>query len=280
MVELFHRSKHIGSPIVYKPDRWEAIFPGLEIGMSSRIGGKSAEHYGSLNCGLHVGDVPEDVIENRRRLASATSLPFEAWTYAEQVHGTQIAVITHEQKGMGRDSRTTALQDTDGMITNESGISLALQFADCVPIYFIAPDQRAIGLAHAGWKGTVQQITTATIDRMIRTYGCQSERIMSIIGPSIRSCCYEVDRKVIDQVDALISELGITIPVYTHKNQDHFMLDLQQLNRQIMIKAGILPSHIEITNLCTACNTDQFFSHRAEHGKTGRMAAWISMVDP
>lgn len=279
MNEPWHKVERSGSPTVYETERWQPLFDGLVMGFSSRHGGKSEAHYQSLNCGLHVGDCPEDVIQNRQRLATTTPIAWEGWTYAEQVHGDRVAVIMGEEKGYGRQSREQALQDTDAMVTNVSGISLTLLFADCVPIYFMDPVRRIVAIAHAGWRGTVQQIAANTIRHMVQIYHSHPDDIRAMTGPSIQQCCYEVDDKVISQVDAIVSKLSIRTPVYIPTVDGRYKLDLHQLNRQIMIKAGILPFHIEITNLCTACNTDTFFSHRAENGATGRMAAWIAIGD-
>lgn len=278
MQEPFRRIEKDGLPVVYEPAGWKPLFAGLDIGISSRIGGVSTGLFQSLNCGLHVDDHPQQVVKNRRILASATTLPFEAWTFAEQVHGNGVEVVTEKHRGLGRDSRITALQETDAMVTDKEGICLSLQFADCVPIYFIDPVRRVIALAHAGWKGTVKKIAMHTIDKMSEVFGCRKDTMMSIIGPSIRSCCYEVDTRVIREVNAVMEELQIEDSAYSQINEHHYKLDLQQLNRQIMIKAGMLPTHIEISNICTSCNTDSFFSHRAEKGMTGRMVAWIAMV--
>ncbi|CAG7605492.1 Polyphenol oxidase [Paenibacillus solanacearum] len=265
---------------------WSERYPQLSAGFTSRIGGVSGEPFGSLNCGLHVGDDPAAVVTNRRRLADALGIPFAASTYAEQVHGKEIQVVSRSLRGAGNDSRDKALQAKDGFVTNEPGVFLFAQFADCVPLYFYDPIRRAVGLAHAGWKGTVLQIAQATLETMGAAYGTKPRDVIAAIGPSIGACCYEVDDAVISRVDKLLPELhGLgggaegVVAVYERKSEGKYNLNLQQLNRQIMIKAGILPSHIEITGLCTSCRTDLFFSHRKENGKTGRMAAWIGLKE-
>lgn len=276
MNEPFRRKQLPGLPAVYVAENWRQLCPGLDIGISSRHDGVSAKPYYSLNCGFHVGDDPASVIENRRLLAAVTSQPFEAWTFADQVHGHHVAIVSEERRGAGRDRLDTALSQTDAMVTDQPGICLSLQFADCVPLFFVDREQRVIALAHAGWRGTVSKIAEHTIEQMVGHYGCRRDRIMALTGPSIHSCCYEVDSPVIRQVDALCDELGIREAVYTQVDGSHCKLDLQQLNRQIMIKAGLLSAHIELSGICTSCSTDSFFSHRAEQGMTGRMVAWIA----
>ncbi|MBE1443205.1 peptidoglycan editing factor PgeF [Paenibacillus sp. OAS669] len=264
--------------------QWMDQAIGLTAGFTSRHGGVSKKEFSSLNCGLHVMDQPEDVIVNRERLAEALNIELQDSTYAEQVHGNEVQVVTSEHAGAGTLSREEAIQSKDAFITNEPGIFLHALFADCVPLFFFDPVHRAVGLAHAGWKGTVLQIARKTVEAMERQYGTKAERVLAAIGPSIQACCYEVDDKVISQIQHTMDELNIVnqqgdqaAPIYEIKENGKYNLSLQQMNRQIMIKAGILPSHIEISSLCTSCRTDLFFSHRKEGGKTGRMAAWIGL---
>ncbi|MFD0682597.1 MULTISPECIES: peptidoglycan editing factor PgeF [unclassified Paenibacillus] len=265
---------------------WLEKDSGLTAGFTSRLGGVSEHPFGSLNCGLHVQDVPGHVVNNRQLLAEALHAQLNDCTYAEQVHGNEVEVITKEHAGAGIHSREEAIQSKDAFITNQTGIFLHALFADCVPLYFYDPIHRAIGLAHAGWKGTVLQIAKATINAMQREYGTHPEKMLAAIGPSIQGCCYEVDEVVLTRVREVMAELeidneaaGKNCSIYEYLGNYKYKLSLQQLNRQIMIKAGIMPQHIEISSLCTSCRTDLFFSHRKEGGKTGRMAAWIGLYE-
>ncbi|MFC0214168.1 peptidoglycan editing factor PgeF [Paenibacillus chartarius] len=268
-------------PSVYVLESWTKLDPELSAGFTSRHGGVSEAPYGTLNCGLHVQDAPEHVVTNRRRLASAAGVPFETATYAEQVHGTHVAVVGDAELGAGRSDRETALPDTDALITNRVGVSLNLMYADCVPLYFYDPVRKVIGLAHAGWKGTVGNIAQATVRRMTDIYGCKPEHVRAAIGPSIGSCCYEVDEAVAAKVRPLLDTLETTEEdrariLSPGREIGKYQLGLQSLNRLLMTKAGILSVHIEVTMLCTGCSTDRFFSHRKEGGRTGRMVAWIA----
>lgn len=260
-----------GKPGLLLLTRWMSRHPELSAGFTSRIGGVSAEPYGSLNCGLHVSDDPVLVRSNRARIAEAAGFTFEAWTNAEQIHGDAVAVVTSGERGSGCSELSDALPGADAMITDEAGIALAAFFADCVPLYFHDPERRAIGIAHAGWKGTAAQIARRTVEAMQRNYGSRAEYIHAAIGPSIGACCYEVDERVAGPMRALDGEGRALAPAEGGKS----MLDLKEMNRQLMIKAGILPQHIEISRLCTSCRTDVFYSHRKESGRTGRMAGWI-----
>ncbi|MEI7026761.1 peptidoglycan editing factor PgeF [Paenibacillus sp. y28] len=263
-----------GQPVLFHIQDWEARIPGLTAGFSSRRGGVGEGSFDSLNCALHVADRPEHVELNRRRIAGAVGTTFEAWTCAEQVHSAEVAVVTLKDRGRGRLSRADAFADTDGLITRERGIWLNAFFADCVPLFFVDPVTRSIGLAHAGWRGTVQRIAGKTVERMQEAFGAKPETIRAAIGPSIGECCYEVDEAVIREVQAGLPDVT---EGWTRRENGKFMLDLKQINTQILSKAGILPEHIEITQWCTSCNTDWFFSHRKESGRTGRMTAWIGL---
>jgi polyphenol oxidase len=266
--------------LLFYIDSWQKQFTNLKVGFSSRLGGVSSAPFHSLNCGLHVSDAPEDVINNRERLADAVGLPIESWVYAEQVHGKEVIWLTSNDRGKGIRSRESAIQAKDAFITQNKNLCIAALFADCVPLYFYDPVHQVIGLAHAGWKGTVQEIAAVTITNMQQYFDSKPDEIRVAIGPSIGICCFEVDEVVMIKVWELYSRDMMwkdgDKPLFQEKTNGKFMLNLQEMNRQIMIKAGILPSHIEVTQLCTSCHTDLFFSHRKENGKTGRMAAWIS----
>ncbi|MWC27427.1 peptidoglycan editing factor PgeF [Paenibacillus sp. MMS18-CY102] len=266
---------------------WVTGNNALTAGFTTRLGGVSREPWASFNMGLHVGDRDEDVVANRQRLAEALGWPFEAFTCAEQVHGDRVHAVTAADAGRGRDSRASALQDTDALITNERGVLLASFYADCVPLYFWDPAHEAIGLAHAGWKGTAAEIAARTIEAMHAEFSSEPAQIRCAIGPAIGSCCYEVDGLVIERMEQLCSSFAslngsggtgpVTADLVQRKGNGKAMLDLKEINRHIMIKAGILPIHIELSKWCSSCRTDLLFSHRAENGSTGRMASWIGM---
>ncbi len=275
-MEPFIENSSPGEPVIFEIKRWIDEEPYITAGISSRLGGVSKHEMASLNCALHVNDDIHDVISNRIKLVGRIGFPFEAWTCAEQVHSNKIEVVAIHDKGRGRSSRQEAIPATDGMITNCRGIVLTVFFADCVPIYFWDPVAKAVGLVHAGWKGTVLQIARAAIEAMEHQFGSRPDCIQAAIGPSIGSCCYEVDDVVMDKVRAVLPD-SLQNPSIVAMGKGKFKLDLKELNRQFMIKAGILPTNIEISRLCTSCNTHLFYSHRKEQGRTGRMAAWIGI---
>ncbi|MDD9270043.1 peptidoglycan editing factor PgeF [Paenibacillus sp. GCM10023248] len=280
-MEPFVQQTKEDQPVLYTIASWMDQFEKVTAGFTSRHGGVSEAPYSTLNCGLHVHDLPDHVIRNRELLAEAVGEPFEAFTYGEQVHGNEIAIVRQADKGRGRTSRESAIQARDGFVTNEKGIVLCAQFADCVPLFFYDPVRHVAGLSHAGWKGSVLNISMATISLMTHTFGSQPSDIRAAIGPSIGVCCYEVDRTVADRVYAVLAEIQASqaeqLEVIRSKENGKYMLNLQELNRKLLRQAGILSSHIEVSQLCTSCRTDTFFSHRREGGSTGRMVAWIGL---
>ncbi|MEW9698085.1 peptidoglycan editing factor PgeF [Paenibacillus sp. SI8] len=280
-MEPFVKQEKDGQPTLFTIQSWMDQYPEVTAGFTSRHGGVSKAPYSSLNCGLHVNDIAEDVIRNRQLLAEALGQPFESFTYAEQVHSNEVIAVSRQERGMGRSTRNSAIQAKDAFMTNEPGIFLCAQFADCVPLFFYDPVRQVVALAHAGWKGTVLNISMATISAMTHTFGSQPEHIRAAIGPSIGACCYEVDETVAGRVREVIPNAEAMSAkrwnVLQEKGNGKFMLNLQELNRILMEQAGILSSHIEVTQLCTSCKSDVFFSHRKEGGMTGRMIAWIAL---
>lgn len=251
---------------------WEQICPGLVAGFTLRTGGVSEGEFASFNQGLHVGDDPASVIGNRRLLSERLRMPFEAWTCADQVHGKQIGRITETNRGAGRKNLHDCIPATDGLHTNTEGTLLTSFYADCVPLFFLDRQKKAIGLAHAGWKGTVARIGAEMVAAFAREYGSQPTDLLVAIGPAIGQCCYEVDQRIIDQVKAAAADWEKAVsPAADGK----YMLDLPMLNRLILQETGIPENQIATCGWCTSCHPERFFSYRKEAGKTGRMASFI-----
>nr|WP_235945814.1 peptidoglycan editing factor PgeF [Saccharibacillus alkalitolerans] len=268
---------------VFEIEPWKA-FGELSAGFTGRSGGVSEGFRASLNCALHVGDDPASVAENRARVAEAAGFRFEDWTSGEQVHQAEVAIVTEKDRGRGRLDRESAFQDTDGLLTNVPGILLTSFYADCVPLYFFDPIQRVVGLAHAGWKGTVAEIGRRMVEKMAGHYGSLPEDILGAIGPCIGESRYEVDGAVLDKVRVLLEkDSGNDSSSLSDFSKDlgggKALLNLKELNRHIMIRSGIRPENIQRTSWCTSSRTDLFFSHRQENGRTGRMASWIGLKE-
>ncbi|KIY20696.1 MULTISPECIES: peptidoglycan editing factor PgeF [Mesobacillus] len=252
---------------------WMERFPGLEAGFTTKNGGVSQlQAFSGLNFAFHVGDDPSSVCENRLLLANKIDFPLPSWVGAEQTHGIQIAKIDKADQGKGSSDYRSSFLATDGFLTLQRGILLTLCFADCVPLYFIEPETKMIGIAHAGWKGTVHGIAAEMISKF-KQNGANSDKILVIIGPSICKKCYIVDERVINLVKNRLD--GVEKLPYNQISEGQYSLDLQELNRDILVKAGIKDENIETTEYCTSCHSEHFYSHRRDKGNAGRMIAYI-----
>lgn len=265
-------------PFVLKEDEyftipdWTNAYPDLTVGFTTKKGGVSKYPFESLNLGFHVGDREETVKKNRERLTTLLEFPLLNWVGSEQTHQVHIKKVRKNEKGKGASNYNNSLKNTDGLYTNEEGILLTLCFADCVPIFFFAPRKRMIGIVHAGWKGTVGEICSNMIEAW-EYEGISNKEIHVVIGPSICEKCYVVDDYVINYVKNIIDDNDRKI--YNEISAGQFNLNLRMLNRVILEKAGIPSSHIQETKLCSCCNEEDFFSHRRDKGKTGRMLSFI-----
>ncbi|MHB1167312.1 MAG: peptidoglycan editing factor PgeF [Carboxydocellales bacterium] len=248
----------------------------VKHGFSTRLGGISMPPYSSLNLAAHVGDSIDHVRENRRRFSAVLGVNTKHWVTAKQVHGDLVYRVTASDRGLGSEDYDSALEDTDALITNESGVPLATGYADCVPVFLFDPITPAIGLAHAGWKGTVAKIAQKTLAAMTREYGTHPENCLIGIAPSIGPCCYEVDEKVMSQVrEAFPYWREITVQ---GAEPGKWRLNLWEANRRQLLDVGVQTAHITMAGICTNCSPETFFSFRAEQGMTGRMSAVIMLV--
>lgn len=252
----------------------EKLHPSLVIGFTASDGGVSTGYYSTLNMGLHVGDQPENVVENRRILSEKLDLPLQNWVYADQVHDSKIQKVSSSDKSKGTIQYSSAIPAADGLYSRENKLMLALCYADCVPLYFFDKEQSMIGTAHAGWKGTVKNIAGEMINRWVNSENSNPDHIAAAIGPSIGSCCYRVDDRVIQQVELLGLDGKKT---YQETAKGQYSLDLKELNKQLLVKAGLKEENIGVSSYCTSCEKDLFFSHRRDLGKTGRMIGFIGM---
>ncbi|WP_456271613.1 peptidoglycan editing factor PgeF [Bacillus sp. AK031] len=253
------------------PD-WERQFPGLKAGITGKQGGSSTGSFQSLNMGLHVNDEPEAVKKNRAILSETIDFPLDNWVCAEQTHGDNIQWVTKKDGGKGALDYSKSISGTDGLITGDPDLLLTMCYADCVPIYFIHPGRRLIGLAHAGWKGTVLNIAGRMVDEFT-SQGVRAEEIKVAIGPSICRNCYQVDDRVIDKVKKLLEDCNEK--PYNLKYEGQYELDLKQTNYQTLLNSGVPSGNISVSELCTACESTEFFSHRRDQGKTGRIMSFI-----
>lgn len=249
--------------------------PGIVHGFSTRLGGVSRGIYSSMNLSFTRGDEEGAVHENFRRISDALGFLPEDIAASSQTHSANVRIMTEKDRGNGV-IRPGMYEDVDGMITNVPGVILATFYADCVPLYFVDPVHRAVGLSHSGWRGTAGKIGAVTVRRMADVYGSRPEDIYGAIGPSICQDCYEVSEDVIHEFCSSFRE-DLWEKLFYRKESGKYQLDLWEANRQIMLEAGLLPEHISLPGICTCCNPEFLFSHRASKGKRGNLGAFLGI---
>lgn len=247
----------------------------VKLGLSTREKGVSVKPYATFNMGYHVGDQKDSVTKNREILAEDLGSPLTQWVFGEQIHSTQIERVTSREAGRGAKDLESVIPKADGLYTTDPGLMLGAVFADCVPLFFIASDGSTVGMAHAGWRGTVGEIGGKMIREWRDHLGILPNDVTVIVGPSIGACCYEVDDRVVREIQLLseIDHSNLAVPT----TPGHYQLDLQNTNKRILEKYGVRPSNIHISQYCTSCRTDLFYSHRKEMGQTGRMIGYIGI---
>lgn len=237
-------------------------------GIFTRQGGVSPQPWASLNTGGLNGDEREHVVENRRRIFSEFQLPVESIFDVWQVHSADVVTAVAPRP------LDEPHQKADAILTNRPGITLFMRFGDCVPVYFYDPKKCVIGLAHAGWPGTVAKVVEKTVAALWKNFRSDPADILAGIGPSICMDHYEIKEDVIVKVRA---SLGRDADQVLAAKSERTYLDLWQSNRLQLLHAGVASEHIEMSRICTAENPADWYSHRAEHGKTGRFGALLAL---
>lgn len=252
-------------------------------GFSTRLGGVSTEYLASMNLSFSRGDNRENVMENHRRFAAALGYDEKKLVFSDQVHSTRFHRVTREDcgKGIVRDSD---IKEIDGLVTDEPGVPIITFYADCVPLFFYDPVKKVIAMAHSGWRGSVERIGAKMAAYMEQEYNCKSEDILCAIGPSICQRCYEVSE---DVAEKFIEEFGYGKPRKIHdkeragcapddllwaKADGKYQLNLHRACEIALLEAGIRRENLDVTDLCTCCNPQFFYSHRASQGKRGNLA--------
>lgn len=254
------------------------VFPKLEeTGVvehlfTTRTGGVSSGIYSTMNLSFSRGDDPECVWENYRRIGEVLGTDPEHMVASKQTHTTNIRLATEADLGNGI-TGPSAYDDVDGLATDIPGIALATFYADCVPLYFVDPVKKAIGLAHSGWRGTVAGMGACMVQFMREHFHSDPKDLIAAIGPSICVDCYEVSEEVAEQFREGFPEEVLQ----PGKADGKYQLDLWKANESILLKAGILPEHLTVTDVCTCHNPEYLFSHRASHGQRGNLAAFLML---
>ncbi|BDI28180.1 laccase domain protein [Capsulimonas corticalis] len=261
---------NVGDLPVYQASTMSWL-PGVVQGFTTRHGGVSIAPYERLNLGGHVGDDRDHVLENRRRLWSDLGYAETQVAMAEQVHGDVVEVVTA--------GSLTPAPGADALVTAVPDVLLMLYFADCVPVYFVDPVKRVVGLAHAGWRGTAANIAAKTLQTMERELGCRPDGCVAAIGPSISAESYTVGRDVADVFRnfARGRDVGAATAVTpSDEFAGKFQLNLRQILFSQLLAAGMRPDSIAVCGEDTCRNGRDFFSYRRD-GVTGRMAAYLGV---
>ncbi|MBR4027294.1 MAG: peptidoglycan editing factor PgeF [Lachnospiraceae bacterium] len=265
---------------------------------TTRLGGVSKGVCSSFNLSFARGDDKNAVLENYRRLAEVMNVKMQDFVFSDQTHTTNVLRVGAEHRGCGI-TKPREYSDIDGLITNESGVVLSTFYADCVPLYFVDPVHKAIGLSHSGWKGTVARMGQKTLEAMHEAFGTEAKDVYVAIGPSICQDCYEVSEDVAEQFykefqcrknkdvlnknankknEGIFSEIALyKSQMLMDKGNGKYQLDLWKANAIVLLEAGILKEHLTVTNVCTCCNPNLLFSHRASHGKRGNLGAFLML---
>ena len=248
--------------------------------VSTRIDGVSKPPFDSLNLALHVGDEPENVIANRKKFVQSLGFKLSDIVTPNQVHGEKIFRVDENYRGCGCENYADSIPETDALITNVPKLPLMLCFADCVPIFFVDVENRAIGLAHGGWRGTFKKIAAKTLLKMGDEFGTRPENCLIGIAPSIGACCYEVGGEVLDKCKIAFPK---NVDELLIERDGKIFLDLWRANVVQLLEIGACEENIDVANECTCCNDGWYFSYRAAHKKnldrTGRIAALIALKD-
>ena len=227
-----------------------------------------------MNLSFERGDDPEAVRENFRRMGAAIGVSCEDMVLSKQTHTTNVRIVTEEDRGKGI-LKERDYTDVDGLITDRPGICLVTSYADCVPLYFVDPVRKVIGLSHSGWRGTVARMGKCTLEAMYNAFGTEASDVYCAIGPSICQDCYEISEDV--AVQFMQAFPGHTSEILIDKGNGKYQLDLWKANEIVLLDAGVKKDHLEVTDVCTCCNPELLFSHRASHGKRGNLGAFLCL---
>lgn len=265
----------------------------LEHGFSTRVGGVSEGIYRSMNLSFSQGDDSEKVMINHGIMGVYFGKTYDSMVYSHQTHTTNVLKVEEKHAGMGF-VKERSFKETDGFVTDRPGILLITAYADCVPLFFADTRLHVIGLSHSGWRGTINNMAKVTVDKLKEEYGSKPEDIIAFIGPSICRDCYEVGYDVAEHFYNAYRDTGLVSydeapyeyilsakPCAEEKavTEKKYYLNLHAANRINLENAGLLPCNIYTTDICTCCNPDILFSHRASKGKRGGLCGYLMIKD-
>ena len=234
---------------------------------TTRLGGVSSGHLASMNLGVSRGDTAESVAKNYEILARALGIDPKNLVLTRQTHSDIVRVVTKADH-QGVDHHT--YPECDGLVTNDPGTALVIFTADCTPILLHDPVTGAVGACHAGWRGTAADIAGKTVRAMVENFGCKPENIHAAVGPNIAQCCFQTDA---DVPQAMIDALGDAAKAHIRTDGEKYYVNLKAINSLFLARAGVLQT--ELSDACTACRTDLFWSHRRHGAQRGSQGAII-----
>ena len=273
VIILGFKRNQLGELVYYTIPSFEAT--GLvKHGFSTRLGGISSAPLDSLNLGIKKSDKKENLYKNYEIFCDALKIPIENLVFSDQIHEDHVLDVLYKNSKKNTLSQNY-IKGIDALITKKKEIALVTFHADCVPLFFLDPIEKVVGLAHAGWKGTMKKIGQKTIKKMAENYNSKPENCLVGIGPSIGPCCFEVGEDVVEQVNNYFINPS---QYYISKENGKYMVDLWKLNKNQLLEMGIQEKNITMSHLCTKCNNEVFFSHRGDRGNTGSLAAILQLI--
>ena len=266
--------EHTRNGVVFRTAADFEAAGGVHHGFSTRFGGVSTGIWASMNLGTTRGDDPGHVRENYSRFLAAIGAEGSAVVMSNQVHGSQVRVVTCADLKL--DPCQPEEWQADGLITDIPGVTLSIFSADCIPVLLYDPVRRVIAAVHAGWMGTALGIAGCAADKMISIYGSAPGDILAAIGPGISKCCFETHE---DVPNAMTEAMGASALNYIRPLESgKYKVDLKGLNAQWLLKAGLQSEHIAVDCDCTLCHPDKYWSHRAHQERRGSQAAMIQLT--
>ncbi|MEA4895832.1 MAG: peptidoglycan editing factor PgeF [Oscillospiraceae bacterium] len=239
---------------------------------TTRWGGVSTGSLESLNLGENRGDSEENVLENYRRVFEALGLPEQNPCFTKQVHGNVVRIVTEADR---RELFSPFLYEADGIVTNVRQLPLFCFTADCVPVLLCDPEAGVAGAIHCGWRSTVADILGTAVSKMDEL-GAKPEKICAAIGPGIELCCYETGPEVPEAIEKLLDGDCENV-FFAVGDTGKFMVDLKEANRRRLLQLGLKGCNISVSDECTSCNSDKYWSHRKTKGERGSQAAIIAV---
>ncbi len=253
----------MGGLVFYRP-KWASQYDQLACVYTTRIGGFSTGPHRHLNLGYGVGDEEETVRRNRKTVEETLGFPVSQWRRVTQVHGSRVVEAETSGKGV----------KADGLVADRRNLLLLVLLADCVGVVIYDPCGEAVGVVHAGWRGSIAGISARLMEKMSWEKDAKPQNCWAAIGPSIGRCCYEVDQPVLEP---LFRRWEFAAEVTEDLQEGKAHLDLKMLNYHILRMAGLRADRISVSSACTSCQQEEFYSYRRDGAQTGRMAAMVGL---